>query len=142
MIRSILKSFRPTGVSDLPHPFRSPEMKGTDIVAIVTGIIVFIFLVLYFHFSKPCGPRSWRRRSTYRTANGKPSTPKSLLPTSAQQTGDASDIRTAPNANIRAFTQKTEVLPPPPPAVMRGIDLGLPVESSTLPPMYMDGSAG
>jgi hypothetical protein len=76
---------------------------------------------------------------------------RSLLPTSAQQTGDASDIRSTPDANDPAFTLghgrgESVVLPPPPPAVMRGIDnrgsyLGRPVtHSPKLLPMYMDGT--
>jgi len=160
-------------------------MKGTDIVAIVSGIVVFIFLVAFLpnlHCSSLGGQRPGRRRtrSTYRYANST-LTPKHLLPISAQQAGDASDIRSAPDssaltpdtyyyptnsrssipkslrqaressdspdANTRTFTRgrgrgKSVVLKPPPPAVTRGIDLGRPVEPSTLPPMYMDGSDG
>lgn len=82
--------------------------------------------------------------------------PTSLLPTSAQQAGDASDIRSAPDANAPAFTWDHDGrgenvdLQPPPPAVMRGIDnrgsyLRHPVthpKSPTLLPMYMDGANG
>jgi hypothetical protein len=76
--------------------------------------------------------------------------PISPLPTSAQQAGDASDIRSAPDANAPAFTLdhgrgERGVLRKPPPAVMRGINnrgsyLGHHPESPTLLPMYMDGA--
>jgi uncharacterized protein (DUF58 family) len=61
----------------------------------------------------------------------------SLLPTSAEQAGDASDIHSAPDANAPACTldqgrEDRGVLRQPPPAVMRGRDnrgsyLGRPV---------------
>jgi hypothetical protein len=81
--------------------------------------------------------------------------PTSLLPTSVQQAGDASDIRSAPDANAPAFTcdhdgrRESVVLRPPPPAVMRDIDNRgsylRPVthlESPMLLPKYMDGTDG
>jgi hypothetical protein len=83
------------------------------------GLALLVFVVLGF----------WARKH-HRT-------PTTLLPTSAQQAGDASDIPSAPVANPPAFTlddggENRKVLRRPPPAVMQGRDnhgsyLGRPV---------------
>jgi hypothetical protein len=71
-----------------------------------------------------------------------------LLPTSAQQAGDASDIRNAPDGNAPAFAQhdgrgESVVLQLPPPAVVRyNGGSNLRPASSPLLPMYMDGKDG
>ena len=79
----------------------------------------------------------------------------SPAPTSAQQAGDASDIRSAPDANTPTFTldhggEGSVVLQPPSPVVLRGIDNGesylerLVTHPESLPllPMHMDGTDG
>ena len=112
-------------------------VPGFRYAALGFTIILAILAAVWFFY--------WRKK--------RHGSPISLLPTSAQQAGDASDIRSAPDANAPAFTLdhgrgESEVLQRPPPAVMRGIDnrrsyLGCPVthpESPTLLPMYMDGA--
>jgi hypothetical protein len=121
----------------------------------VLGIILALIIIVAV--SVCCRQRKQRNRY-----------PSSLLPTSALQAGDASDIHNAPNSNtpnLNApnssapnsdtpyFTQDpgrgvSEVLQLPPPAVTRhnrGSDV-VPLvthsASSTLLPMYMDGKDG
>ena len=117
-------------------------MKG--IVGLVTGVLIILVVIFaYFYYvPRPCCPLELPPKNLPRYAY---STPTPLLPISAQQAGDASDNHSAPISNTCAFTwdhgaEKSVVLPPL--AVTRGINSGRPVESSTLPPRYMDGSDG
>ena len=140
-------------------------MNGNTIVGIVAAC-VFSFLFVLFLLQVFCCNSSSRynnrsrrqRRTTWtspgpgysRYATSTTATPKPPLPTSAPETGDASD---ATSSNAPAFTQDHDgrvmrLVPPLPlPAVTRhkgtSNDLGHPhKQPSNLLPMYMDGSDG
>ena len=132
-------------------------MKGNTIVGIVAGC-VFSFIFVLFLLQAFCCNRSSRYNNRYRrrrrtTYSYAPTTITSIppIPTPAQETGDASDGRSATNSNALAIIQDNDgkvkrVALPPPTATRdkgRSNNLGRPNQQpSTLLPMYMDGSDG
>jgi hypothetical protein len=146
-----------------PTTGKSPEMSAGAFVFLscVLGFIIFlmvifpvfryailgiiIILAIFVAISSCC--QRWAKKRNR--------SPRSLLvlPTSAQQAGDASDFHNDdPDSNTPSFTQdhgrgESVVLQLPPPAViqMRRSNLGPLVThptSPTLLPMFMDGKDG
>ena len=131
---STVRQYRNSPTNTFPCPSRGPRMKDGVIMAI---ILVSCFGPAFLLCCWGC----WGRWLT----SAKPTPTPIPGPTSAEQTGDASNISREIDTSASIFTQDGNLCLPPPAVTRENGGYGLRQQlssstGSTLLPMYMDGS--